>query len=69
MLFGTTLVMAVYALDCGEDSGVYETFILNVTKVLREGRRGGGREYHTTGDLNVEMGFFVYRWRRHRGAQ
>ena len=40
VLFGTTLVMAVYAVDFGEDSGVYETFMSNVTKVLREGRRG-----------------------------
>ena len=39
----------------GKDLGV-EAFILTVTKVLREGRRGGAREVYTTRDLNVELG-------------
>ena len=49
--------MAVYAPDCGKDSGIQEAFISSVTKVLREGRRGGAREFYITGDLNVELGF------------
>ena len=56
VLFGTTVVMAVYAPDCGKDLEVYETCILNVTKVLREGRRGGAKELHITEDLNVALG-------------
>ena len=50
--------MAVYAPDCGKDLEVYETFVLNVTKVKREGRRGGAREFHITGDLNVELDIY-----------
>ena len=54
--FGTTLVMAFHAPGCGKDLGVRETFILNVPRVLREGRRGGAREFYSTGDLRVELG-------------
>ena len=57
VLFGTTLVMAVYAPDCGKDLEMYEALISSVTRVMREGRRGGAREFYITGDLNVEMGF------------
>ena len=31
VLFGTTLVMAVYAPDCGKDLEIYEAFISSVT--------------------------------------
>ena len=55
MLFGTTLVMAAYALDRGIDSEVYETLMFNVTKVLRERRRDGAKEFDITRDLNVEL--------------
>ena len=55
-VFGTTLVMAVCAPDFGKDLEMYEAFISSVTKVLREGRRGGAREFYITGDLNVELG-------------
>ena len=51
--------MAVYAQDCQKDLDpyeTYETFILNVTKILREGRRAGAKEFSFTGDLNVELG-------------
>ena len=48
--------MAFHAPDCGKDLGVCETFILNVPRVLREGRRGGAREFYSTGDLRVELG-------------
>ena len=30
--------------------------MLNVTRVLREGRRGGAREFYIAGDLNVKLG-------------
>ena len=56
VLFGTTLVMAVYAPDCGNNLGVHETFIFNVTKVLREVRCGGARDFCVAGDPNVELG-------------
>ena len=56
VLFGTSLVMAVHAPDCGKDLEMYEPFISSVTEVLREGRRGGAREFYVTVDLNVELG-------------
>ena len=46
----------VYVLDCGKDLDVYETFIVNFTKILREGRRAGAKEFCITGDRNVELG-------------
>ena len=35
---------------------IWETFILNVTKVPRKGLRGGATEFYMTGDFNVELG-------------
>ena len=61
--------MAVNAPDCGKDLDVDETFILNVTKILREGRRAGAKEFCITRDLIVELGTVVNRRRRHRGAR
>ena len=49
---------AVYAPDCKKDLDVYETFILNVTIILRERRRARAQELYITGDLNVELGLF-----------
>ena len=54
--FGAVFVMAVFALDCKKALDVCETFILNVTKFLREGRRAGAKDFHITRDLNVELG-------------
>ena len=45
MLFEATLVMVVYAPDCGKDLEMHEAFISSVTKVLREGHRGGARKF------------------------
>ena len=56
ILFGTALVLAVYAPDSSEDMEMYEAFISSVLRVLREGRRGGATEFYMTGDLNVELG-------------
>ena len=56
ILFGTTLVMAVYAADSSKSLEMYETCISNVVKVLREGRRGGAKDFYITSDLNVELG-------------
>ena len=39
ILFGTTLVMAVYAPDSSKSLEMYEACIWSVVKVLREGRR------------------------------
>ena len=68
VLFETTLVMAVHALDCGKDLGMYEAFISSVTEVLRDGRHGGAREFYTTADLNVESELMCTDEERHRGA-
>ena len=49
-------MVADYAPDSSKDMEMYETFLVNVLKVLREGRRGGTRDLYITGDLNVELG-------------
>ena len=36
--------------------GDVRSFISRFLEVLREGRRGGAREFYITGDLNVELG-------------
>ena len=51
VLFGATLVMAAYI-----SWEMYETCISSVVEVLRERRRGGAKDFCTTGDLNVELG-------------
>ena len=60
MPFETTLVMAVCALDCGQDFVVCETFISSVTEVLREGRHV--RQFYITSDVNEMCG--VLCWQR-----
>ena len=62
ILFGTTLVMAVYAPDSSDDMVLYETFVLSVLRVLRERRRGGVKKFYFTGDVNVELGIIVTRF-------
>ena len=54
MLFETTFVMP--APHCKKDLDVYDSFISSVTNILREGRRGGAREFHIGGDLNGGLG-------------
>ena len=56
ILFGTTLVMTVYAPDSSKDMELYETCVLSVLRVLRERRRGGVNKFYVTGDINVELG-------------
>ena len=52
ILFGSTLVMAVYAPDSSKDMELYETRVSSVLWVLRE----GAKRFYITGDLNVELG-------------
>ena len=56
ILFGTTLVIAVYAPDSSTDMELYEACVSSVLLVLREWRRGGAKKKKITGDLNVELG-------------
>ena len=56
ILFGAVFVMAVHASDCMKDWDVYETFIVDVTKILWKGRRAGAKDFHITVDFNVELG-------------
>ena len=56
VLFGTTLVVAAYAPDSSKGMEMYKAFISSVLRVRREGRRGGARDFHITGDLNVVLG-------------
>ena len=39
------MVMAVYAPDSSKSLEMYEDCISSVVKVLREGRRGGARDF------------------------
>ena len=55
ILFGTTLVMVVYAPDSSKSLEMYETCTSNVVKVLREERRGGAKDFYIAGDLDVEL--------------
>ena len=50
------MVMAVFAPDSSKSLEMYEACISSVVKALREGRRGGARDFHITGNLNVELG-------------
>ena len=49
-------MMAVYAPDSKKSLEMYEECISCVVKILREGRKGGARDFHITGDFNVELG-------------
>ena len=55
-LFGTTMVMTVYAPDSKKSLEIYEECVSSVVKVLREGRRGGAKDFYITVDFNVELG-------------
>ena len=48
--------MAVYAPDSKKSLEMYEECVSSVVKVLREGRKGGARDFYITGDFNVELG-------------
>ena len=48
ILFGSTLVMAVYAPDSSEDVEVYDACVSSVLRVLREGRRGRAKKFFTS---------------------
>ena len=48
--------MAAYAPDSIKGMEMYGAFIWSVLGVLREGRRGGTRDFSITGDLTVELG-------------
>ena len=50
------MVMAVYAPDSGKSLVMYEACISSVVRVLREGRRGGAKDFYMTGDLTLELG-------------
>ena len=40
---------------------MYEECIARMVKVLREGREGGANNFYIAGDINVELGLYVYR--------
>ena len=48
--------MAVHAPDSSNSLQMYEACISSVVKVLREGRRGGAKEFYITGNLSVDLG-------------
>ena len=56
ILFGTTMVMAVYAPDSKKSLEVYEECVSSVVKVPREGRSGGARDFYIASDFDVELG-------------
>ena len=46
----------VGAPDSKKSLEMYEECIASVVKVLREGRKGGAKDFYITGDFNVELG-------------
>ena len=56
VLFGSVMVMSVYAPDCKKELKIYEKFVEDAKKILREGRREGAKSFYIAGDLNVELG-------------
>ena len=56
VLFGAVFDMAVCAPDSKKDLDEYGTLIMNVTRILWEGRRAGAKDFHITSDFNVEVG-------------
>ena len=50
------MVMAVRAPDSKKSLEMYAECVSSVVKVLREGRKGGARDFYITGDFNVELG-------------
>ena len=68
-LFGTTLVVAVYAPDSSKDMELDEACVSSVLRVLREGCKGGAKKvlYHWRSQRG--SGDDGYRRKRHRGAQ
>ena len=48
--------MAVYAPDSKKSLEMHEECISCVVKILREGRKGGARDFYITCDFNVELG-------------
>ena len=46
----------MYAPDSEKSLEMYEECISSVVGVLRKGREGGARDFHITGDSNVELG-------------
>ena len=56
--------MAVFAPDSSTSLETCDACISSVVKVLREGRRGGAKDFHITGDLNVDSGLMCTAIRR-----
>ena len=55
-IFGTILVMAVYAPAQVQEKKLYEAIVSNVFNVMWEGCRDGARDFYLTRSLNVEVG-------------
>ena len=49
-------VMSVSAPDSKKSLEMHEECIARVVKVVHEGRKGGARNFHIAGDINVELG-------------
>ena len=47
--------MAAHAPDSSKGMEMYEAFISSVLGVVREGRRGGARNFYVERDLHVEL--------------
>ena len=57
VLFGSVMVMCVYAPDSTKDFEEYEKFTWRLTKVMLEERKEGPKRFFIAGDLNIESGF------------
>ena len=50
------MVMSVCAPDTSKSMEMYEECIASVVKNIREGRKGGARNFYIAGDIGVELG-------------
>ena len=50
------MVMAENAPDSSKSLEMYVDYISSVVQVLREGRKGGAKDFYITGDNNADLG-------------
>ena len=57
VLFGSVIVVNVYALDSAKSFKKYEKFMQVVNKAMTEGLRKRAKRFFVASDLNVDLGF------------
>ena len=58
VLFGSVMVVCVYALYSARGFEEYERFMRELMKMMTGGRKEGAKRFFVAGDLNIELEFF-----------